>query len=51
MKNLFNDKKGRRAGGKEGKKEENCSLPLMTPSNNISEVRRGPYLPLPRRPT
>jgi len=35
----------------EGKKEENCSLPLMTPSNNISEVRRGPYLPLPRRPT
>lgn len=35
----------------EEKKEENCSLPLMTPSNNISEVRRGPYLPLPRRPT
>jgi len=35
----------------EGEKEENCSLPLMTPSNNISEARRGPYLPLPRRPT
>jgi len=34
-----------------GKKEENCSLPLMTPSNNISEVRRGLYLPLPWRPT
>lgn len=47
--------RGRRAeystGSRREKREENCSLPLMTSGNNISEVRRDSYLPLPRRST
>lgn len=47
--------RGRRAGHSTGSRREkrggNCSLPLMTSGNNISEVRRDSYLPLPRRST
>lgn len=38
-------------GSRREKRGENCSLPLMTSGNNISEVRRDSYLPLPRRST